>query len=320
MAVSTIVAKIAAAYFLIPYYQSNVWMGITKDVSGEIPGYGDALEIPTDISLRSGGVGTEYANSYPNDVSGTYTEDANLTQAAFTAPKLVDAAKVTLNIDQARDLNILLTGIQARRVRPSFAESIMRHNARRIMEEVNDDLRGAIDASAPTRNTSLNITVPNANFGDITGTGNANHGANILKALADAQEAADYRHWPEGMRIAVVSPAYRRVIVEALEEKNIHLISDYNDRLVQMGVVAQYRGWNIVVDDSLPASKAAGATGHTMYFFAQPGVGLCYAGELREMRVVQSEVYRGQLFQGVYTWGKVVAESEKIMRAVTTIT
>lgn len=306
MANADVIAKIAGAMWLQDFYQSNVWPMLSMDVSADIPGYGDRIEIPSD--------NTAYATNALHSITAANLISETVADHQWTAPIAVTAGKVDLILDKQYDLNVLIGTVLQRRVRPSFMASAMFHSARVFREKFNADVRGALDAAAAGQQLTPVATTA-ANFG------NDAHKTEIIKTLRDAKEAADYAHWPRGMdRYCVVSPAYHDIITDYLVSEKLLLVQGATDRAVIEGDVMRFQSWTILMDDSLPEGKTADDdANHTMYFINR-GQGFAFAQELRTLRVIDSEVYRGQLLQGIMTHGMVITRPSKIRIAKANIT
>ena len=302
MAVADIVPKIAGAAFLQPYIQNNIWMSLVDDVSAELPGYGDTLTLPSDD--------TPYAAESADDIS---VDQQTLNNLKWEPPKLADASAVELVINKQFQVNTLINPVQERRVRPSFLVNAARKNSEKLREQANSDIRAEFVAGKPA-DAALRVSTTAAAWG------NEAHQDAVLKAIGDARVKADYAYWPSASRVCVVSPAIQDVVVAGMERKNIHFAEGLNDRLVQMGVFAMYRGWELVVDNSLEEGRGAANDANHPFFYMNRGVGLAYAGELRQMRTFQSEVYVGMMMQGLYTYGVKATETSKLMRGESNIT
>ena len=306
MPVADNVAELYAAGLLENFYQTNIWANLIQDRSSEIPGYGKSVQFPTDTSDYS-----------PDDVSADYTpEQTDLTDLTWGDPSLTSMGEVTLVLNKAYKINRLISFITERRIRPSLLASAVEKSARAIRETLNRDIRAEFNRLPASRNVGNAIATAAASFG------NAAHMNAIDNALREATVKADYEHFPRGpQRVVVVSPAYHDIIVEEIITKNPNLVSDVtlDEALVNAGAV-RYRGWTIVMDDSLPQGTAnTDDANHTMYFMIR-GVGIGYAGELRNQRVINSETYMGIRVLGVFTWGNKIIEPGKLLRQTTSIT
>ena len=212
MPVADVIAKVSAARFQEAYQQANIWAGLVNDLSAEIPGYGDTLDLPSDTSTYT-----------VTDISSTYTVDATIANAAWGPPTGINAARVQLQLNKAYKVNTLVTSLQQRRVRPSFLESAMRHSAREMTEQVNKDIRETFDAAAAAQKLP-HIETTAANFG------NAAHQKLIFDKLGEAQEGkVAYLHWPPAGRVCVVSPAYYNALVTYLINEKLFLIRGGTD-------------------------------------------------------------------------------------------
>lgn len=297
MALVDNIAKAFSVRLLQQFYQTNIWRNLVQDRSSEI--LGNSVQFPIDT--------TDYD---PDDVSSTYTpENTTLSNFEWGDPALTTMGEVTLTLDKAYKVNRLISFITERRIRPSLMASAVEKSARKIREQLNGDIRGEFNNLADSRKVSDDIAVTAANWG------NAAHLKAIDDALRAATVKADYEHFPRGVaRTVVVSPAVHDLIVENIITKNPNLVSDValDQALIQAGAV-RYRGWTIVMDDSLPAGTTADDDGnHNMYFMIR-GVGVGYAGELRNQRVVNSEVYMGVRIIGVFSWGNKIIEPGKLL-------
>ena len=303
MAISDIVAKIAGAQFERQFYQNNIWAALLDDKSAEFPGYGNTLEIPIPSAVPT-----------PTDISSDYTVDATESNAKFTTPTIATASKVDLILNKAYDLNILVNTLAERRTRPSLVASEAEKAARAFREELNEDLRDTFDAVAAT--ASLAIATASGNFG------NAAHQTAVDDALREARVVADSRHWDRGLgRVCVVGPRYHDLITEELVDKNPHFVTrtSMDDALIE-GELFRYRGWTILMDDSLGIGTGGTDDAFHSIYFTTRGDGIAFGQDLRGVKTVDSEIYRGQLVQGVVAWGSVVKQTTKLLRAATTIT
>lgn len=303
MAISDMVAKIAAARFEENFYQSNIWMSLVDDRSSEIAEHGDTVQIPVD--------GTEYE---ANDISSAGGRaDATRTQLQWTTPTIVTGNKVDLVANKSYDINVLVGTLQERITRPSFINKASQSTARAFREKLNADLRATFDGVTAARTA---ISTSSANFG------NEAHQNAVDKALRDARVHADYLSWPRGgARVVVVSPAYYDLIDENIIDKNVYFnASSTNDLAAIEGEVMRWRGWTIVMDDSLAEGTANTDDGNHNMYFMNRGQGLAYAGVLMNMTMIRSEIYRGNLVQGLMAYGSAVINPTKLMLQKTSIT
>ena len=301
-----IIARTASAVWLEDFYQMNVWPALAADMSSEIPGYGDRIEMPSDD--------TAYAMNALHSITTANLIGTNVANHQWSTPIAVTGNKVDLVLDKAYDISVLIGTVLQRRVRPSYMESAVKHSARVFREKFNADVRGALDAAAgPQQLTAITTTA--ANYGA------AAHITAIGNTLRTAKETADYAHWPRGSnRVCVASPSYHDLIGERIIDRNIRLQGTANDMALIFGEVLYYQGWTIVMDDSLDEGKAAGDGDHHTLYFVNRGEGFGFAQEIRGLRIVDSEVYRGQLLQGIMTHGAVINRPSKIRICKTNIT
>lgn len=306
MAVADLAATIAGARFVETFKQMNVWDGLLGNYSDQIGMYAEYLDIPTDDT------------SYEPGDSPTIAQTRGTTAAdiAWPTPTVVTGSKVQLRLDQLKTINRLIPYIGNVLTRPDFIESASRNAAREFREAFNGQLRGTMLAAA-AGNQIAAMTIANQ-----AAYGNAAHKTAVKTAFRTAQKTANGRHWPKdmGMRYCVLGPDMYGLVNDILEEDKLFLVRGGNEQLVMNGDVINYRGWDIMLDDSIPLGTANGTEdNHTMYWGVR-GYGGVYAMRLQDLQVIRSEVYQGQLLQGVALWGSLISEPTKSMITKLTIT
>ena len=309
MAVADIVAKIAAATWVEELFQTNIWMTNTNDKSGDFPGWGNSVGYPKDASQTGGSPG--YATQ-----ASSITVDSTVSQLEWGTPEKVNASEELLTINKQYAIDRLINPVQTAQVRPSFMESAVRHSARVGREYVNAQIRAQILADV-TKTAGVDVSVTVANWGKDA------HVTAMKQALRDAADIADDRFWAQGTRRVVMSPATIRILADGLAGDRNFIQNGDNERAIREGLWGRYMGWDLIGDNSLGGSAhtASDDAKHPfIYLTNDGGFGCYYAGELTQMRVFQSETYKAQRMQGLFTFGVAVVEDNKIFRGESVIT
>ena len=304
MALSDGVETLAYSRFLIPYQQQNIWRGFYQDLSGEFPGYGQTLSLPTDDGSVPGDAGD---SSYDwRDDSATYNVDSTLTQLTRPNPTLQDISTTSLTINQVRRKEKLVPWLAQERLRVNLLSSASMWVSRRIMEEINKHLRATMLA-APAVSQRPAITVTAANFA----TPNAAYKTALLNEFAEAELDFDESYIPMDERVAIVSPRIHKYLTDFLQEEKLFLV-EQNPQFVIEGMTPRYKGWQIVKDVSAGKGVTAADDDKHAIFFLRRGEGLSFAGELSVIRVIEPERVDGWEVQGTFTWGAAVTEPSKL--------
>ena len=299
MANPALVAKIFRATLFENYYQQNVWRSLVDDVSAEIPEGHDSIDMPYDD------LGYEV-----KDVDRAEQLGTNATQLARGAPHVVSGSKRTLQMQTYGEIDELVGTFTSMNTLPNFLASAARHSARVIIEVVNGAIRTQFDAS--TEAVAGPITVKAADYGK------DDHKTAIINALRAASVKADEEHWPREGRYCVMSPSYLDLIIDDIIESKFFFVSGVNDMAAVNNQLPRYRGWDLIMDDSMSPVKTASTANHFMYF-GRRGVGVGVAVRLRGLRVYESEVYRGMRANAELQYGTLINEPSKLLLQKTTI-
>ena len=310
---SAILSEIMGATFVERLYQMNLWRNYVQDYSSELP-YGKSIKIPV-ISPDSDKTGV--ANAYedtPADLAN-YSEDSTAAQLLRGTPQMFGVGEVTLNVNQEKEVDFIVSAVAERRVRPPLMAAHTAQVARRITEQINQDIRVIYDGAA--NEVSSAIATTSAAFG------NAAHQDKIAAALIEAQIVADGspHYFPENGRICITSPRNYAAVVAYLIKEKLYLTTGITDRAVADADVVRFAGWTIIKDNSLGTGKAASddAT-NSFYFLAQGYPAVAGAYELSGMRTFDSEVYRAMRTTGIYTYGHVIQADHRLLIQKTNIT
>lgn len=296
------VGKVASSLFLESLRQNNIWMGLADDRSSELA-YGDTIELPTDETAYA--VNTA---SVANGLSSTASDHA------WGTPLPVTLNSVNLVVNKGFDIDVLVGLLVQEMVRPSTLQQAVDSAARTLREQRNAEMRGALDL-AVSDNQLTAITTKTAEWG------NAAHATAVDKSFSEASVKAGYRHWGVGMgRVAVMSPATYEVLENKILTDKNYFAGDTNDQLLRENALGRYKGFTLMVDDSLAEGTAQGdGAKHTIYFVLR-GQSFAFAQSLNNFRFFQSEQYKGYRIQGIQYYGAVIHRPSRSMIAKTTIT
>ena len=302
MAITDAIGKIYAARFQENFYQTNVWRTLVNDVSAELE-FGDTIELPTDTSTY--GV---------NSVTKANAQSNTLSNQERSTPGVQNTSKVVLIVDKYYDVNELVSSVHQAQVRPDLMESAVRHSAREVNEQLNGDIRAKFQ-SGVTPLTAAAISVANADWG------NAAHMTAIDESLRALALDMDEGFIPRDGRYLVTSPAMIDLITEHLVQEKLLLVSGATDAAVINRSLPVYRGFQLVMDDSMSSSRAASTSNHRLYA-GRAGEGMSVATQMFEdIGVIErSEKYRGSLIVGTFGWGALANQPAKLRQAQTTIT
>lgn len=301
MAIGDLIGRIYGATFLKQFYQNNVWVPLVMDLSAEVP-YGDRIFVPVDEDAYT-----------PTTITAANAQGTTVANLKWADPSVNNPTSVELVINKYYEFNRLVSTVHARQVRPSLIDSAVELSVRGYMQQLNADLRGAVNAVAAAQ-TVTTLTTTAANWG------NAAHQTAVYNAIESASKAADYAHWPMMGRYAVVSPSTKKVILDKIKAEKWFLVTGVTDVAVRDNMVARLEGFDIFVDDSMPSAETASTDNHWMYFGVR-GQGVAFAQQLRGVRMIQnSEVYKGSLIQGEAAWGTIITQAQKIRVVKQTIT
>ena len=303
MAITDVIGKAFAGRFLRKFYQSNVWAGLVDDRSAEFVNV-DSLDIPSDS--------TSYALTA---VTKANIQGRTVSNHKWGDPTMVDGDKVTLTIDKYHRINLGIGTIHELQTAPSFVESAAEKTAIAFTEQLNGGIRAGFEAAADARSTT-ELTAISTTAGDY---GNGAHKDLIKASIGNAAEQGDEDHWPADGRYAVMSPSYYRLIQDELESDKLLLVTGVTDRMVVDKVLGRYKGFEILMDDSIPNAKVAANSVHPILYGVR-GHGIAYASQLRRMRVFESEVIDGMRVQGSSAYGAVIHEPLKILLQKSNIT
>ena len=282
MAIADAITPLVKAELETRFYQSNLWPSIADDQSAQLP-YNDQLVFVSDATDYSLGEQTR-----------AEFQSATASNHARGTPNVATTGEVTGTVDQYKDIDILVTNAVMYQVRPNVLQRVMSDAARAFENDFNNHVRSIFNA-APTGSKLADVSTSAANWG------NAAHLGMIRERFFDAMEALDYAHVPREGRVAVVSPAVYRLILEKLEADKVpYAQAPVIDGATVMGQVFMLNGFEVLSDDSMPAgTTASDDANHTMYFMAR-GIGLSYARQFRDIQTIWSEQYRGWRTMGVH--------------------
>ena len=303
MGVEDITGKTFDMMFLEDYYADNVWPALVADYSAKVEAGAKSVELPIDE--------TQYTVSQIPDAQIT---NPTRSQLEWGTPNVFDAGKMVLDLNRSFEINTLIGKLPELVTKTNPQGSAVKHTARVLLEQVNKDLRGEFDGAPNSSLVGAAISTSAANFGN-----NAHRDA-ILKSLRDAAKKADIASWPRSDRYVVVSPAYFDILDEALLDKNYSFSGEINDRAFTERLLPPYKGWNVVMDDSMDSDETASTANHFMYF-GRRNEGIAYAQRLDETDVIpKSEKYKGALIRGMNLYGVEIVAPKKVLLQKTTIT
>lgn len=300
MALTDVIGRIFGPAFQTEYYQANIWPQLAADLSSELP-FGDTLELPSDA--------TTYAL---NSRTATQARSSTVTDHARSAPAVVNGSKVNLVVTEYDDVDVLIPTAAQNQVRPSFVSNAIFHSARIMSERLSNDIREKFDALTGT-SVLGNIAVTAANFG------NAAHVTLIMQRIRDADKSMNAGHLPRPGRYLSVGPTYYDLILQQLIDDKLFLVTGATDNAVVNAQIPRYRGFDIVMDDSLGVGETAtDDANHNMYFGLR-GEGISYATQVRNLRAFESENYKGIRVTGDLFHGNLVNQPSKVRIAKTVI-
>ena len=248
-----------------------------------------------------------------NELTAANVRGTNAANLQWGAPNVGDVSKIELVIDQYRSYDELIPTMVQAQIRPDLIASKGRQAAIKMRETINGHIRSTVLATTDTDALLPEITTTAGNFG------NDAFKTALAKTFADAAQEMDEAYIPGNGRLAIVSPAVYRQFTDWLIEQKLYLVQGANDQAAIMGSVPMYRGFRIRPDNS--AGKGVSATDDDKHalFFVRRADGMSYAGQTMNTRSFQSEVYQGWRIQGLFSWGAVLNQPDKVRIAKTVI-
>ena len=169
MAFADAIGGLFAADFEIELHQNNVWLDAALDRSRELR-YGDSLRtsfLDTDATVTT--------------VTKANAQSAMLANHTWGDPAIVNETGFDLPIDQYKRINELIPSTVASQIRPSMVRERSAAVARTVRQQMSDDVRAKINASADGTLNLAAIATTSANWN------NAAHKTAVLKTFGDAR-------------------------------------------------------------------------------------------------------------------------------------
>lgn len=295
MAIADAIGALFSAQFQEVLYQDNPWPTLVNDVSGELP-YGDQLIMVSSDYDRTAGL--------DESLTRANVQSTVLASHTWPAPVITDTSEVTLTIDKYPRLSELIPKIPARQIRPGLVAEKAGQAAIKMRETVNKDIYDVVNAK--TADDTIDVSA--ANFA----AGQAAFQTALFDAFADASEAQDDLYIPMEGRLCVVSPAIYRNLVDKLVAEKLFLVQGATDAAAIRNELPMYRGYTIMRDNSRGSGKTNTDDAKHSLVFMRRGEGASYAGQIRDMRTLDSEAYNGYWTQAQYAYGTILNQPSRI--------
>ena len=261
-------------------FQMNVWAALAQDESAQLGDGAVTLTIPTDATVYA-----LTTHTLANVLSATVGDHARGT------PTVVAASKVDLTRDAFYSIDVLIPTWVLPTSGVTFTAEAASRMARVFVQQVNTNLRAKLLAVTAVTGAAT-ITVATADWG------NAAHLTAIDNALRAQALALDGVFVPREGRVAVTSPEMQDLIQEKLLTNNTFFPSAINDRIAVNRELPRYRGFDIVMDDSVGIGHTASDDARQLMSHFARGLGVVYAQDIRGIRGMESETYRGTRLVG----------------------
>ena len=295
MALTDAIGKVFERRFMDNFYQNNVWYAVARDFSSSLS-YGDNLELS--FSEHDAVVNKRNkANAQSGAVADHRRGD----------PHVANLRTVTLNISQYTDIDELIPYTPNSQSAVPVASRVAAEAAIKSIEIVNNDIKDKVNAYTGT-DANLDPVVVKTGDWDTEAHRNA-----IDAKIRQAGVALDNKFVPAQGRMMITSADVFDQIRELVIEKRLLLVGGATDRALLDSEVLMYRGFTIVKD--LSAGSGTTATDdakHTMYF-TRAADAIAFASQLRLMKMIDSEMFRGQRILGQHNYGIEVYDPRKII-------
>lgn len=279
MALADFIPAIWAARFTDALERARVY-GASVNSRYQVDAQGNKIEIPT----------------FSQDVTvGDYTG------ADISAAQSGDGETAELAIDQQKYFHIFVDDINAVQSRPDVMSEFLRRAVVKIAETQDAYLmaRYAGAFADGRRNISANAAAATVET--------------KLKAVIRLKQAMSDANIPVNNRWMAVNPGF----IADLEE---HFIANgatgvyapaTADRVVENGYAGNLLGFDLRVTTAIPSSGAA--ANKKLRFVASQGDGaVTMAESIREMEVYRPELRFGEAVKGLYVYGALAAEAERV--------
>ena len=308
MAVADAIAQIYRALFEYQYYQNNLWMRMVRDLSPELE-YGGAINLVTSTYNGPGGATN-------TDRTLDQIKSENLNQHTWPDPVIGSLTNVKFEPDDIHITSELVSAIHERLVRPNILEEKATQAATKMREEVNNDIRDKLNGTTNTTTLAPSITVTAGNFG------NAAHATAIDTSMRNMRLELTKWHVPQDNRYMIMSPDYEDILINKIITDRNFFVSGVTDEAAVNGAIGRWRGFFILVDDSVGEGRTnTDDANHTMYAM-RPGDALSFARVLELMHTVSPEAspYIGAWMRGLNYYGSILDKPRNASVTKTSIT
>ena len=229
MAITNAIPAIWSARVLAAFQASSVWAALVNDVSSELQGEGDRLNLTsltTAPAVATYNVGTDMA-----------------------APAALTDAQVVLNLDKQYAWNFKIDDVDRVQMKPNLVDTHSQRQGQALAIQYDDDLRTAALAGIAAAKVVESVVETGRDSGTVAEQ--STFRTATAAAVAEATEQADSAHWPREGRWAVMHPRTARRLGEYIIDQGYNIETQQADAQVR-GRLGMLHGWALHVDPGMP--------------------------------------------------------------------
>ena len=281
MAIVNAIPQVWAARLLDGFYKANVWRNLFTDVSGEVSGSGDTInldEITNDPTIQDYSVNTDMADA-----------------------EIVTDAKKVLLLDKQKYFNITVDDVDAVQSKPAMLEAFVAKATRGLARAADADLFAAFKAATiPVGSKEITPNITSVSDDDALEI--------FLDALIVRAGALTGSGWPADGIFCVVPSDVGTLLVKLMIHKG-YGSGVAADKAMAEGVASLSRllGFPLIIDNNMSTTAA---TARTMAAFGHKTCGYA-AFQLRRVEPYRMEKRFADAVKGLLVYGAVVTDDTK---------